>query len=335
MIEGFLRYPGEVRKRKRYILYGHFKQAPQETPTFALVDLQRILVHHPYTVDEEKKRVRTEVNLQVKLGASDRDLFDFCERFSIKLSEPFDEHRARVIAELRSALNVSQVEAEGFSYPSALTAMAALSSAPTRQERTTTKQAFLRKIRPNIAIYSAWALREEGESAYCKKIREQHFARLNIDSRDRFFIVTLPEVDELSELHGLVQHIIGRWSSHKINSKPAKERYAPFFFFPDVAAEVLAELKRRLVEDRHKITDGYAFNGAAFSTDHLMLPQTRDYPVSARFVADDRQLNAALMAAKHARLIIQLHAGNSCEIDPAIQQIAVPINSASMAKKIV
>ena len=336
MLEGFLRYPAEIRERKHYILYGHFKQAPDEAPTYTLADMQRILVQRPYKVDKTTgDKVRIEVNLQAKTGASDEELADFCDRFSVWLSEAFDTHRARVITELGAALGVSKVEAERYSYPSALTAMAALSTAVTRPARTTSRAAFLELIRPDVAIYSAWALREEGENAYCRKIRELHFARLNIDSRDRFFVLTLADVDGADELHGLVQHIIGRWSSHRMGRKPAKERYAPFFFFPGLAETSLAKLKGRLVDDGHKITDGYAYHGASFSTEHLMLPQTRDYPVSARFVGNADEFEKALSAAKRARLVIQLHTGDPNMISPTVQHIAIPVNSASMAKKIV
>ncbi|WP_454890317.1 hypothetical protein [Sphingopyxis chilensis] len=336
MLEGFLRYPAEIRKRKHYILYGHFKQAPDKAPTYTLADMQRILVHRPYKVDKTTgEKVRTELNLQEKAGASDEELADFCGRFAVRLSEPFDTHRTRVIAKLAVALGVSNVEAEAYSYPSALTAMAALSTAATRPSRTTSRAVFLQLIRPNVAIYSAWALREEGENAYCKKIRDLHFARLNIDSRDRFFVLALADFDGTDELHGLVQHIIGRWSSHRMGRKPAKERYAPFFFFPELAETGLAELKGRLVGDGHKITDGYAYHGASFSTDHLMLPQTAGYPVSARLVGNADEFEKALSAAKHARLVIQLHTGDAKVIAPAVQQIAIPVSNASMARKIV
>jgi hypothetical protein len=336
MLEGFLRYPAEIRKRKRYILYGHFKQAPNEAPTYTLAGMQRILVQRPYTVDKATgEKVRIELNLQTKAGASDDELSDFCSRFSVRLSEPFDNHRTRIIAKLAAALGVSKIEAERYSYPSALTAMAALSGAATRPERTTSRAAFLQLIRPDVAIYSAWALREEGENAYCKKIRELHFTQLNIDSRDRFFVLTLADIDGADTLHGLVKHIISRWSSYRMGRKPDKERYAPFFFFPGLAESALAELKRRLVNDGHKITDGYAYRGASFSTDHLMLPQTRNYPVSARFVCNADEFEQALSAAKRARLVIQLHNGDPYTIPPTVQHIAIPVNSASMARKIV
>lgn len=336
MIRGLLRVPTEVRKRRHYMLYGHFKQAPAAAPVFALADLKRILVERPYKTDAKTgARARVEVNLQTELGASDQDLADFCGCFSVELSQSYDAHREAVVAALRDALDVSLAEAKAFLYPSALTAMAALSTGRSKPERTTTRAAFLQQIRPNIALYSAWALREESESFYCKQIRDLHFARLNIDSRDRFFVITLPDADGMDELHVLVQHIIGRWSSHRINAKPAKERYAPFFYCPALDADALAELKRRVVGDGHKITDGFAFQGADFSTEHLMLPQTRDYRVSARFVADGVQFAAALAAARTQRLIVQLHAGDAHPVDPAVQQIAIPIRSAGMARKIV
>lgn len=336
MIEGFLRYPADVRKRKRYILYGHFKQAPEDAPAISLADLQRILIQRPYKVDGRTgEKARTVVNLQTKLGASDPDLVAFSDQFTVKLSEPFDEHRLRVIAELRKALGVTKIEAESFSYPSALSVMAGLSGSRAKLDRTTTRKAFLQKIIPKLALYSTWALRMEGENAYCRKIRQLHFARLNIDSHDRFFVISLPDTDGIEELHGLVQHVIGRWSSHKINAKPNRERYAPIFFLPDLDPLTLAQLKLRLVDDNHKISDGYAFNGAPFTPEHLMLAQTRQYPVSARFVMDHDQFKAALAASKRGRLIVQLHAAEPHLFDPAIRQITVPIKAAGMAKKII
>ncbi len=63
MLEGYLRYPAEVRSRKRYILYGHFKQAAETAPTILLADLQRILVQRPYKVDDATgEKARTVVN---------------------------------------------------------------------------------------------------------------------------------------------------------------------------------------------------------------------------------------------------------------------------------
>lgn len=335
MIAGFLRYPPETRERKQYVLYGHFKETGDTPPTCNLEYFQRILVRRHYKVQEDQKRFRIEVNLQAELGASDADLREFSERFTIRLSESFDVHRARVVEALRIALCVSGPEAEGFCYPSALATMATLSSATSKTERTTTRGTFLQQVRPKRAIYSAWALREEGENAYCKKIREQHFARLNIESRDRFFVVSLPDADGLADHYSLVQHIISAWSSYRIKRKPAKERYAPFFFFPNLDLDTLAQIKTRLFTNGHRITDGYPFQGASFSIDHLMLAQTPNYPVSARFVADDKQFQAALRAATSARLVIQLHAFDPHDIDPTIEQITIPVRSATMAMKIV
>ena len=335
MLRGFLRNTAEQRARKKYILYGHFKQAPDQSPTTSLTDLKRMLVQRHHSADGTGKKVHAVVNLQKQLGASDDELSDFGSRLTIALSPSFDDHRAHVIAELKSATGVSTVEAEGYIYPSAQTAMGALCCAADKVARTTTRQDFLQKIRPNIAVYSAWALREESEQKYCSTIRRLYFSNLNVDSRERFFIVTLPASDALEDIHGLVQHIVARWSSYKINKKPNKERYAPIFFFPKLDRGSLVSLKKRLYADGQLIADGYAFCGANFDAHELMRLQTRDWPVSARFVSDSDQFTAALSAAQRPRLVIQLYAVEPQEVDPSIQQIAIPIVSANMARKIV
>lgn len=336
MITGFLRYPADVRLRKKYVLYGYFKDSAGVATSYGLADMQRVLVRAQYAVDPATGgRFKTTINLQTELGASDEDLSGFCDRFTVVLSEPFDLHRARVIEALRAALEVAEDEASFYSYPSAFSAMASLSSASSKAARTTTRKDFLQQIQPNVAVYSAWALRRESEAAYCKLIREAHFARLNVENHDRFFIIDLPDTETLDMLITLVRHIIGGWSSHRSKSKPAKERYAPFFFFPGIAPADLVELKSRLIGESYRITDGYAFYGAPFTTQQLLLAQTAFEPIAARIVGDAAQLAAALNASVRRRLVVQLHAGKPQAINAKFRQISVPVRSAAMAMKIV
>jgi len=298
MLMGFLGYPADVRVQKNYVLYGYFKDSDGAATSYGLADMQRVLVRGQYAVDPAtKNRVRTTINLQTVLKASDEDLTAFCDRFKVILSESFDIHRERVIKALRAALDVSEEEAKLYSYPSAFSAMASLSSASSKPARTTTRKQFLQKIQPNLAVYSAWTLRLESEANYCKLIRDAHFARLNVENHDRFFIIDLPATDTLDTLITLVRHIIGAWSSHRSKSKPARERYAPFFFFPSISEADLVELKTRLMRESYRITDGYAFFGAPFTTQQLLLAQTAVEPISARIVADSAQLAAALDAS--------------------------------------
>lgn len=336
MITGFLRYSTGIRSQKKYVLYGYFKDSAAVATQYGLADMKRVLVRSQYAIDPvTKSRVKTTINLQTALGASDQDLTDFCGRFTVVLSEPFDTHRSQVIEALRVALDVAEDEAKFFSYPSAFSVMASLSSASSKSARTTTRKDFLQRIQPNVAVYSAWALRRESEASYCKMIREAHFAGLNVESHDRFFIIDLPDTETLDGLTSLVRHIIGAWSSHTSKSKPAKERYAPFFFFPSISPKDLVQLKTRLIDEKYRITDGYAFYGAPFTTQHLLLAQTTLEPIAARIVADGTQLIAALDASERRRLVIQLHAGKPHTIDPKFRQISVTVRSAAMAMRIV
>jgi hypothetical protein len=84
--------------------------------------------------------------------------------------------------------------------------------------REITRSQFLQSIKPDVAIYSAWALREEGTETYCRKIRALHFSSLNVDHIDRFFILTLPDSHGLNEVSELTHHII----SNGAVAKPRK-----------------------------------------------------------------------------------------------------------------
>jgi len=324
------------RRRKNYVLYGHFREEPITQKSLSVEDLKRALVYKPYSVDKKTgAKTRLVIDLQKKVGASDKDLKDFCSRLKIVTSEPFDDHRQKVIAKLRSELSVSKVEAEGYCYPSSLHAIADLSTSRTRKDRTTTKKDFLNAVSPKKAIYSAWALREEGEISYCRKIREQHFSALNIDGKDRFFIIDLPQSEGTTELYELVTHIINRWSSHKISGKPNRERYAPIFFLPGASPEDLRLLKVRLDREKYRFTDGHPYLGCEFSVDHLMTPQTKEFPVSARFVSNEEQLSLALVASTKGRLAIQMYANDAIKLAGDLHQINVLVHSAGMAQRII
>jgi hypothetical protein len=293
------------------------------------------LIYRPRKKDSDGNRIDEEFNFQDNLGASDIELSDFCQCLKFTPSEEFNDHRKKVIEELAEALGVSLTEAESYTYPSALTAITALCVSASVTARTTTRQFFLQSIKPKVSLYSAWAFREEGENAYCQRIRSQHFSSLNTAVLDRFFIIKLPDQDDISDAFGLVRHIIERWSSKKLKRRPPSECMAPYIYFPEMSSEELIKLKSYLIKDNLTIIDGYAFQGASFCHNHLTTPQTPARPIAARFVADEEQLQIAIQKAKLSKLVIQLHTGNQLRLDESIRQISIPIKNASMAQKIV
>ncbi len=68
MMTGFLRYPADVRLRKKYVLYGYFRDSAGVATSYGLADMQRMLVRAQYAVDPATKtRVKTTINLQTDL----------------------------------------------------------------------------------------------------------------------------------------------------------------------------------------------------------------------------------------------------------------------------
>ena len=342
MLESFLAMDAAPRSTKKFKIYGHFKGECVGELRLDLDRLKGLLVRRSKKLngegkpilDGEGKQVWVTTDLKQELGASDSDLKDFCSRLEIQISEEFEKHRLIIIDALREKFGVTRKEAELSLYPTALAKLSDLAIGQNAKSRTTTSKAFIQSVKISPVVYSAWALREEGENTYCKKIRAQHFSQLNIDNSDRFFIFRLPATDSTSDVFDLINHVIAKWSSHRIKSKPNKERFAPFFYIPEMTTEELVIIKQNLISNGHEINDGFAFNGAKFNASKLVSGQSKSYPVSARFVSNEAEFAAALGAARQKKVIVQVHAGEFEPVDCVATQVAIQVSNAAMAKKI-
>ena len=335
MLEHYLSLELHERTNKRYHLYGYFKESSYEDINITYEDLKTILVRRVKLTNEAGETSYQSINIQDEIGASDDDLNSFVSQFSLELCSEYNEHKKGVIAELKSALNVSQLEAESYIYPSALTLVSALACQKRVQDRMITKETFLKEIRPNLALYSFWFLREKKKLAYCREIRAKYFTRINIDPIARFFIIKLPENTSDANILEILLAIRKKWSSHMNRRKPNSDRYAPYVFIRNLAPNHLADIKTRLHQDGYVFVDGYPFQGSMFSIQSICQDQTYQNKISIRFLNSKDDLMNCLAQINQPRSIYQFFTERPLSIEGDVAQVCIPITSASMIPEIV
>ena len=335
MLKGFLLLDTSARKKRCFHLYGYYKDSTPGASHPTLQELQAALVQRKRVKKAGGATVTHTTNFQEALGATDADLNLFAKRLTIHIGEEYEEHKRQTVAELKSALKVSTVEAREHLYPSALSLITALATGDTLAKRRTTKTEFCSQLLPSQTLLSTWLLREMGDSAFCRDMRRRYFSRQNIDAAHRFFIVDCsrpaPETDLLSLLHTLRR----KWSTHTVRRKLAAERYAPYVYFRGLDDGGLVALKSRLQEDSVKFVDGYAFAGAGFSAEQVAQPQTYPGGVSLRFLNSEADLLKALSTVRGQRCAYEFFIGEPLAINTNVRYIAFPVNSIPMIERII
>lgn len=333
MLTGFIALEPARRVTKSYVLYGYFKDSSVGQSFLSLENINKILIKRRFESVCGKK-ILVQKDLRKDLKVSDADLTDFVARFTILIAEEYQVHKSLAIEELQDALRVGRAEAEGFSYPSALTVVSELAASRKSTSRTITRKRFLSLIRPSAAIYNEWALREETDSAYCKKMKARYFSSLNVETMERFFLLTglgnLPAQDA----EDVARHVVEKWSTYNSRRKPDDERFAPYLFFPGIAEETLARVKQAFVDDGMIIVDGFMFFGSRLDLHVIQEPQTRYRPIAARFVGNLDQMATILANTRRQKIIIQLYIGQQVDMPAGHRQIAIPVTSPDMMKSI-
>lgn len=335
MLKGFLSLDASARKKRRFHLYGYYKNSTPGESHPTLQDLKDALVQRNRVKTGAGQVITQVTNLQTALRASDGDLRLFAKRLTIHIGDEYEEHKRQTVAQLKAAMGVSLVEAREHLYPSAFTQVTSLATGDTLAKRRTTKEAFCSHLLPSRTLLSAWLLREMGDTAFCRDMRQRYFSRQNIDAANRFFIVDctrpVPQADLLSLLHTLRQ----KWSSHAVRRKSAQERYAPYVYLRGLDDGELIALKSGLQEDGIIFVDGYAFAGADFNSEHVAQPQTYPNGVSLRFLNCEADLIKSLSSVTGQRCVYDFFIDEPLAISTNVRYTAFPVNSIPMIERII
>ena len=335
MLKVFLDLDESSRNTRCYHLYGYFKESSPDNKTLTVSELKKVLVRHERQQLQSGKYKMREVDMLTEIGATNKDLEVFSQKLMIHICEEYEQHKNKVIEALKSAFQVTKLEAEMHLYPSALTLVSRLATMSSLSSRKIRRKDFINQLRPSRALFNTWFLREKGQEEFCRMIRRNHFSMQNIDAEHRFFIIETREETTNAELLGLISTLRHKWSSHSVQRKPPKERYAPYIYFRLLPNDHLVMLKQTLQDEGVIFVDGYPFNGARFSPIYLSRPQSYENQISLRFINSDSELTETLQNIQGSKSVYEFFLDSPMTTEIRYQHITIPVRSIDMISRII
>ncbi|MBK9579428.1 MAG: hypothetical protein IPO40_20345 [Fibrobacteres bacterium] len=291
---------------RKYHLYGYFKDSSPHTRQLTLQELKECLVRKEKQPSLDGASVKQNiVDIQSEMGISDPELLEFSNKLHIHVCDDYETNNQMTITELARALSVGIEEAKSYLYPSAFSFVAKKATNESLNSRKVKRREFLSEIKPTKAIISTWLLRMLGDSKYCASIKAQYFSPRNVEPDDRIFVIDCHASEDNSEILSCIYHIRKKWSSHASRRKPNSERYAPFIFLRNARSEQLIALKRQIATDNIQFVDGYQFQGAEFSINHILTPQSYENQISLRFLNSMEDLFLVLNSPGRPKLVYE------------------------------
>lgn len=282
-----------VAQEFRYRLYGHYKSGQDKLP--ATFDLDFLKMN--FLTYEHKKIIH---QIHSELGVTDIQLENFRELLDIDVRAPsYDEQQTQI-----AKLMVAQIpgckadDAETFYYPNAINVIQALAIQADAKHRKITKSQFLIAVNRKEIIFSLWLRQKFGDEYYAKLIKRTHFkfASTKVPKASRIFVIDMDGEFELAKAASMLAKIGAGFSHVEHTRTPAQDRFCPYILLRGLSPTDLVSLKGGLLGQGINISDGHAFNGAAFSPALLAIPPTKENQIRLKFIPSSDNI-AAIVAA--------------------------------------
>jgi hypothetical protein len=310
-----------------YKLFAYFSESQPQSINLNLEELKTCL--------QMRKQDGTLVDYRVNLGATDKDLTAFLALLKIELAEDYDSHKNKIYGLIKKEYSCSDGEIE-FYYNNALSVIAQMASYSDSTKRSIIKREFFNKTKNKHVLYSIWRLQELGKDKYCREIRKKHFTISNIPSYARFFIIELDGTETKALIKEVLLELRPKWSSHERRRKPEKERYAPYVLLQGIQPDLLANIKRELLDEGIQFTDGFPFEGATFNVDELNKLQTRDNQLSLRFINDDKLMPEIIVSLKRqTKEIYRFYRKQPFDVPTDLKYVQFRIEDISFVKEMI
>lgn len=277
----------------RYRIYGHYKGGQDKLPAKFDLDFLR----QNFLTYEHKKAVH---QVHSELGMTDAQLESFRKLLDIDVRAPsYDEQQKRIAKLLVAQIPGCKPEdAEVFYYPNAINAIQALAIQADVNDRKITKAKFLIAVNRKEIVFSLWLRQKFGGDYYAKLIKRTHFkfASTKVPKASRIFIIDMDGEFDLAKAAAMLARI-GTGFSHVEHARtPAQDRFCPYVLLRGLSPADLVSLKGRLLGQGINISDGHAFNGAAFSPALLAVPPTKDLQIRLKFIPSVDNIKAVVSA---------------------------------------
>lgn len=240
---------------KKFCLYGYFEDRTPEVITFTKVEqLNEILKYR----DADKTDA-----LELRFPQALRE--SFINNFSLCFGEDFENQFKYLIGEIKSVFNLNTVD-EAIIYHSLIREkLFELAIKEDEQERSITRrqlEMYLSKCNKNIfyGYYDMFMGREK----YIALVKKEYFTikSANLNNFERLFIIDCIGDYNETTIRKIIDNISNKY--YRKNKSPA-----PYICFRMISCDVLRNVKRALLDDEVKFSDGTYFDGDRFRVSTL------------------------------------------------------------------
>ena len=292
---------------KKYYLYCYFNDVEEGKRNLTSSELDRILGN--------KKDSFTKT---VKDG--------FLTNFKLHFSKSFQQQFIQAVRIIKENTNCSNFDEALVHYGSIVNYLRkiVINNLDIRK-RTCTKSDILAIITGNrkTVFDSAYRI-YKGKQQYIAQIKKRYFTYRNIDKWERFLIVELVGLENVSAIKTTVLEIKNKF--YKKRNREIKSG-APYIYFVNISKDNLKRLKTELITEGNIIKDGHDFMDADFHIKNLKVESTLKNEISIKFINNEDNLRAMLSCDLGcAKKIYQFYCNDPIELSFDIDTVNIKIS---------
>lgn len=316
MLKDYALRKKDSRKLISYMLYGHYESGHEKYPKKLDIDFLKFNIC-TYTHNKVKHVLYTELNL------SDSQLEEFLNLLVVDINaKSYEEQEKQILSQISKTFKCDMFEAEYYYYNNALRILKNIATEQDVKKRVLSKRAFLELINHKSMLFDSWYIEFKGIKQYCKDIKEQYFAKLNVSPYERFFLLQYDGITTDQEVATLLLLIAKKWS--KISQRTSKP-FCPFVYIHGISSERLISIKDIISNSGVNICDGYNYLGAKYNGD-MMLKKTNYYTaIQLKIVNEKEYLDVLLKNSSGVKEIYQFYIDTPFWENKQYSNIKIPI----------
>lgn len=318
MLKDYALRKKDSRKLISYMLYGHYERGHEKYPDKLDIDFLKSNIC-TYTHNKVKHVLYTELNL------NDSQLEEFLNLLVVDINaKSYEEQEKQILSQICKTFKCDMFEAEYYYYNNALRILKNISTEQDVKNRVLSKRMFLELINHKSMLFDSWYIEFKGIKQYCKDIKEQYFAKLNVSPYERFFLIQYDGKTTDQEVANLLLVIAKKWS--KISQRTSKP-FCPFVYIHGIDSARLISIKDIISNSGVNICDGYSYLGAKYNND-MMLKKTNFHTgIQLKIVNEPQYLEELVKNVNGVKEIYQFYIEAPFWRNDQYSNIKIPIKS--------
>ena len=318
MLKDYALRKRDSRKLISYMLYGHYESGHEKYPEKLDIDFLKSNIC-TYTHNEVKHMLYTELNL------NDSQLEEFLNLLVVDINaKSYEEQEKQILSQICKTFKCDMFEAEYYYYNNALRILKNIATEQDVKNRVLSKHMFLELINHKSMLFDSWYIEFKGIKQYCKDIKEQYFAKLNVSPYERFFLIQYDGMTTTQEMANLLLLIAKKWS--KISQRTSKP-FCPFVYIHGIDSTRLISIKDIISNSGVNICDGYNYLGAKYNNDMMLKKTNFHTAIQLKIVNELQYLEKLVKNVNGVKEIYQFYIDAPFWQNDQYSNIKIPIKS--------